>query len=174
MRIKTPPLLPGPRAALLLRLAVTTVFASLTAPGQAQTSFGNTGAIMVNDAAPATPYPSIVSVSGISGLIGKLTVVLSDVTHANPEDLEVLLVGPAGQKVVLMGQAGGINAISHVSITFDDAAASVIPDSSQILSSTYRPANYGTDNLPAPAPPVPYGTSLSQFNGANPNVNLSL
>ena len=50
-----------------------------------------------------------------------------------------------------------------------------MPDSTQILSGTYRPANYGTgDTFPAPAPAPPYGSLLADFNGINPNGKWQL
>src|SRR5204863_4832230 len=86
-----------------------------------------------------------------------------------------LLVGPGGQKVLLMSDAGGSTGISNVTLTFDDAAASKLPDSAGITSGTYRPTDFATgDTFPSPAPAGPYGTALSVFNGLNPNGTWSL
>ncbi len=65
--------------------------------------FANPNAVIINDADQATPYPSTVVVSNVTvngqvALIGRLTVVLADVTHGRPEDVSVLLEGPQGQK----------------------------------------------------------------------------
>src|SRR5207253_7219073 len=97
-----------------------------------------------------------------------------------PDDIDVLLVGPSGQTVMLMSDAGGesgATGISSVTITFDDSAASAIPDESIITSGTYKPTNYAdthhgesvNDSFTASAPSAPYGTTLSVFNGTNPN-----
>jgi hypothetical protein len=108
---------------------------------------------------------------------------LNGLTTPTPDDLDFLLVGPGGQKFFFMGDAGGANAISGVTLTLDDAAASQIPDSTQITSGTYRPASYtGFDNFPSPAPAGPYnpaapegsGTFANVFNNINPNGTWSL
>ncbi|MFF2290439.1 hypothetical protein [Peribacillus butanolivorans] len=44
-----------------------------------------------------------------------------------------------------------------------------------IVSGTYRPTNIGvSDVLTAPAPAPPYGSTLSVFDGTNPNGTWSL
>jgi subtilisin-like proprotein convertase family protein len=100
---------------------------------------------------------------------------LTGISHTYPDDLDVLLVGPAGQKVLLMSDAGGGTDINNATLTFDDAAASTLPDASAIVSGTYKPTDFGTgDIFPSPAPGGPYGTTLSAFNGLNPNGTWSL
>src|SRR6185503_1794692 len=100
---------------------------------------------------------------------------LKGLSHTYPDDLDILLVGPAGQKVVLMSDAGGGTDISNVTLTFDDGAASSLPDSAAIVSGSYKPTDFVTgDIFPSPAPAGPYGTALSAFNGLNPNGAWSL
>jgi len=102
-------------------------------------------------------------------------VTLKGLSHTWPDDLDVLLVGPGGQKVLLMSDAGAGNDINNVTLTFDDAAASNLPDNSAIGSGTYKPTDFVTgDTFPSPAPAGPYGTALSVFNGLNPNGTWSL
>ncbi|MFC9599770.1 hypothetical protein ACFTQL_18125 [Peribacillus butanolivorans] len=46
-----------------------------------------------------------------------------------------------------------------------------------IVSGTYRPTNIGVSDVlpaPAPAPAPPYGSTLSVFDGTNPNGTWSL
>jgi uncharacterized repeat protein (TIGR01451 family) len=132
------------------------------------------------NSAAATPYPSTITVAGVAGMVSKVTVVLSNVSHTFPDDIDILLVSPQGQKVILMSDAGGTSAnrnpISNVTLTFDDAAATIIPDTAQIVTGTFRPANHGglPDNFPAPAPAAPFATTLSAFSGINPNGVWSL
>ncbi|HEY6169838.1 MAG TPA: Calx-beta domain-containing protein, partial [Verrucomicrobiae bacterium] len=69
----------------------------------------NAAAITIPASGAATPYPSSNIISGLPGLITKVTVTLSNFTHNLPADVDVLLVSPAGQKVMLMSDAGGTN-----------------------------------------------------------------
>ncbi len=137
----------------------------------------NTGPITLNDGL-AAPYPSTVVVSGIaSNRVDRVEARLVLFSHAFPDDIDLLLVGPAGQRVVLMSDAGGSSAVSDLTLTFKASAATAIPDSTALASNDYRPANYeaAADNFPAPGPGSISGTTaLSVFNGTNPNGTWSL
>lgn len=162
-------------------------------------SFCNTGNIPVNDPAgaglfgKATPYPSRVFVSDISGSIAKVRVKLKNVTHSVADDMDVLLVGPGGHSLVVVSDAGGGSppntATNNVTVTFDDSAGSSIGDTlggwgSTGSSTTSQPVDYadGSDTFPQPAPTGPHGTPApagtgtfaSTFNGLNPNGTWSL
>jgi uncharacterized repeat protein (TIGR01451 family) len=137
-------------------------------------TFSNTSAIAIRDNTSGLPYPSTLLVSGLTGTVGKATVTLSNISHTFPEDIDALVAGPGGQDTILMGSAGA-PPLSHADVTFDDTAASVVPDiSGQIASGSYRPANYGSGSLPAPAPVSPYPAAMSVFNSLNPNGTWSL
>ena len=147
------------------------------------TMFSNGASISIPAGAPTTtsgaaaPYPSTINVSGIVGTVTKVTATLTGMNHTFPDDIDVLLVGPGGQKLLLMSDAGGSLDLVGVNLTFDDGAASALPDSTQIVSGTFRPTNFGTgDTFPAPAPAGPYPDPqlLSVFNGINPNGTWSL
>src|SRR4029079_19043398 len=100
---------------------------------------------------------------------------LVNVAHTYPSDLEVLLVGPGGQSVRLMSDSGDGVPVSNVNLTFDDSAASLLPNGTQLFSGTYKPSDYPPDvALPAPAPSDGYATNLSIFNGTDPNGTWSL
>jgi hypothetical protein len=124
---------------------------------------------------PVSPYPSNVTVSGLGSSVNSVQVILNNVNHTWPDDLDILLVGPGGQKALLMSDAGGSNDLINVNLTFQDGAPA-LPDSAQITTGTYSPTDFevGTDTFPAPAPAGPYGTLLSVFNGTNPNGTWSL
>jgi subtilisin-like proprotein convertase family protein len=139
-----------------------------------QSLFGTGNAIAITDNSVANPYPQTLGVSNIVGAIGQLRVTLADLNHNRPEDVDVLLVGPTGEKVVLMRGAGGSTPASHARITFADGASSAIPDGGAIATGTYRPGDYGSGSLTAPAPQAPYAAGLSAFNGTNPNGTWSL
>ena len=84
---------------------VWTVAAGSGVPGTQ--TFSAPGAITINDVASAVPYPASVSISGMSGTISKVLVRLNGLTHTFARDIDILLVGPGGQKVMLMSDAGG-------------------------------------------------------------------
>jgi hypothetical protein len=146
-------------------------------------NYANNGGITIPNASVANPYPSRIIVSNLGGTISKITVSLNGLTTPTPDDVDLLLVGPGGQKFLMMGDTGGSNALSNVNLTLDDAAATALPDATLITSGTYRPASYtGSDIFPAPAPAGPYnpaapdgaGTFASVFNGLTPNGTWSL
>src|SRR5258706_183443 len=104
------------------------------------------------------------NVSGITGPVLKISVTFSNLSHTQPDDLDILLVSPNGRAVMLMSDAGGINALNSLTLTIDDSASQSFPDSGQIFSGSYKPSDYQpTDILPPPAPDRPYGTNLSAF-----------
>lgn len=143
-------------------------------PGGGTQTFSNHTAVSIPDNANGSPYPSTINVTGMSGVISKVVVKLNGLNHTYPDDLDILLVGPGGQKVMLMSDAGSGADLVNVNLTFDGAVSTSLPNSSQISSGTYLPTNYpstsgSTDPFGAPAPAAPYGTSLGAFNGTAPN-----
>lgn len=136
--------------------------------------FFNPAPIIIPDSGPASPYPSNIVVAG-QGTVVKVTVTLRSLIHFFPDDLDFLLVGPQGQNAIIWSDAGGEFDVLGLDVTLDDDAPSPLPDSAQIVSGTYRPANYGTgDTWPAPAPTPLGGSALSIFNGTDPNGTWSL
>jgi extracellular elastinolytic metalloproteinase len=132
----------------------------------------NPAVITIPNSGAATPYPSNIVVSGATGTVRKVTVTLSNFNHTFPGDVDVLLVGPTGRKMILMSDVGGGVDAVNVSLTFDDTAP---PIGATVVSGTFRPTNSGTgDTFPAPAPGAPYGAALSDFAATNPNGTWSL
>ena len=171
--------------------ALVCVIAVSVGPSQAgAATFSNPGSITINDAATASPYPSTVSVAGVGASVLDVNATLSGFSHAFPADVDVMLVGPQGQSVVLMSDVPrddpvcGGDAVGLI-LTFDDAAAGPIPLDSALASGTFRPTNNETyvtncapapdvDAFPGPAPSGPYGSTLAVYNGTNPNGTWSL
>jgi subtilisin-like proprotein convertase family protein len=155
-------------------------------PGSPVT-FSNPTSISIPSSGVASPYPSNILVSGLGPSANKVTVTITNLSHTFPDDVDFLLVSPSGRKMIIMSDAGGGNAVTNVSITLDDAAATVIPDSAALASGTFRPGNYGTvqDAFAAPAPAGPYltpqtggvetlTTAFTGGAGGNPNGTWSL
>jgi subtilisin-like proprotein convertase family protein len=120
----------------------------------------------------SNPYPSPIAVTGLTGAVTNASATLTGVSHTFPADIDVLLVGPSGQNVVLLADTGGGTDITNVNLTFSDAASGKVP--SPIVSGTYRPTNNGAFSGIAPAPPPPYGAALALFNGTVPNGTWNL
>lgn len=167
---------------LLGNIAVILGAAALTAcggapvpPGPQTTTFANPMAIVVPAAGrtsgPAAPYPGAITVAAMPRNLLRVTVTLSGLAHGFPDDLDVLLVGPGGETALLMSDAGGGDAVANLTLTFDDAAADVLPDEGALTSGTFRPTDHvGThDDFVAPAPSGPHGTALDVFDGTDPN-----
>lgn len=125
---------------------------------------------------PTDPYPLTINVSGITDPVVDVNVRLRGLNHTWPDDIDIVLVGPQGQAVMLMSDAGGSSDLINVTLDFSmEVNSGALPDSAQIVSGTYLPTNFVTpDNFPAPAPAGPYGVDLSAFYGLNPNGVWSL
>jgi len=131
----------------------------------------STSIINISDSGAAQPYPSEVTISGLQGSVTKAVVMLSNFSHASPDDVDILLVAPSGRRIVLMSDVGGNTEIGRANFTFDDAALSNLPDSAPLVSGSYKPTNFEPgDTFPAPAPTgAPTGATLNAFFGSVPN-----
>jgi len=138
--------------------------------------FSNTTSITINDNAAGAPYPSNIAVTGLTGTVTKVTVDLTGMTHTFPDDIDILLVGPAGQTAVFMSDAGGGGDVSNINVSFDDTAAATIVNAGPLTAGTYIPTNIndGTDTFPAPAPAAGTNALFSVFNGTAPNGTWAL
>lgn len=165
---------------------------------QPEAVFTNPAAITIVDAtgteenpipSNANPYPSTISVSGLTGTIpttpGSVKVTLNGFSHTFPDDVGILLVGPTGAALLLQsGVAQGQDA-NNITYTFSDSGATQLPDDTAITAGTFKPtAHYTGDSFPAPGPGTTYGnpgpagggtaTFASVFGGTNPNGNWNL
>lgn len=135
------------------------------------------------DEGPASPYPSIIQVSNVTGYVSKVTVTVSNMSHTYPHDIGMLLVGPATNTVLMDAAVQGFEDMIDTTITFDSTASTVLPASGDLSSGTYQPADYNPDDdftnaviLSVVTNPVvpPYGTTLTNFNGRVPNGTWAL
>jgi len=141
-------------------------------------TFSNSQFLAINDGTnpptKATPYPSSLVVTGPSGfVVSKVTVQLYGLTHSYPDDIDMLLVGPAGQNAVILAYVGGGHAVTNISLTLDDDAPSSLPYSGPLVSGTFKPTNRRCSvgacytNFPT-APTTTGAPSLQTFKGTNP------
>ncbi len=140
-----------------------------------QTHMAGTNAIIIPDHGVGTPYPSVINVSGLDGVVTKATVTLKNLTHTFPRDVNVLLTSPAGAKVVLMAHTGGGRSVTNVTLTFDDASTILLSNGGPLTNGTSKPTSYpAVPAFPAPAPAAPYGTALGGVSGSSANGAWSL
>ncbi|MFY9573168.1 MAG: VCBS repeat-containing protein [Blastocatellia bacterium] len=166
------------------------VSAMVAKPTESNGTFSNSNAISIEDTitppTKAVPYPAAINVAG-EATVTKVTVKVTNYGHTFPDDVDFLLVGPTGAKCLLMADCGGSGEFppSTVTLTFDDAAANSLPDTTWLVDGSYTvkptkgtslgaPDNSVPTDFPSPAPAGPYGTSLSVFNGTSPNGVWSL
>src|SRR5437879_2641489 len=88
----------------------------------ASQTFSNSGSITINDSftppTTASPYPSSINVSGVSGSITNISVQLKNFGHNSPADVDVLLVNPGDSSIILMSDAGSNFSVSNKTLTF--------------------------------------------------------
>jgi subtilisin-like proprotein convertase family protein len=150
-------------------------------PGAGTAIIGNPSTITIPLVGPATNYPATINVAGVAGTITNLTVTLHDMSHTYPGDVDMLLVGPTGQGVVLFSMvAVGLYPMNDVTFSLSDDAYYPLPGSSDLPAGTYKPTDNASNHtnaphiFPAPAPPAPFATTLRAFNGSSPNGTWSL
>jgi hypothetical protein len=137
----------------------------------------------------ASVYPAQITVHGPE-TVSSVEVVINLFKHERPDDVDMLLVSPRGEKIMLMSDAGGITGVpppmpppvQYLTIHFTQSALA-IPDDDELFSWSYSPANYGApveNSFPAatgnkPQPPAgPYTDTLSSLNGMDPRGNWRL
>ena len=130
----------------------------------------------------ANPYPSVISVSGMSGTVTKLRVFFNDFRHKEPREVPILLVGPeVARKMVIFTGVGGdfttcgniCNNMSNLGsagpfVGIDDYAINFLPQEARLSETPYgKPTDHsyeifasgqwgGVEVFPAPAPGGPY------------------
>ncbi len=148
---------------------VTATYVQDVSPGNC-----NTTPININSSGAASLYPSNIIVAGLDTSTTDVNVQLRGLSHTWPADIDILLVGPQGQNLIIQSDAGGSTAINDLNLTLDDSAAQYL-SSVPLTGGTFLPTNYSTgDTFPAPAPSPSGFTTLATFNGTNPNGTWSL
>lgn len=126
--------------------------------------------ITIPSAGTASSYPAELDLSVPGSEVTRVRVDLYGLFHTWPEDLDLLLVGPEGQKAMLVSDAGFDRSVFGSTLSIDDQAPRPAPENGILTIGRYLPTDIDPgETMPAPAPAGPYGTSLSVFNGTNPN-----
>ena len=122
-----------------------------------------------------SPYPATVKVEGGDGPITHVKAFFT-LNHSDPDGLDVALVSPGGNGVVLMSDACGGNPISHTFV-FDSTLGGLNPlvDDGPCTSGAFRPSNFSpADNWPAPGPGGLTNTNLGALDNRDPNGDWKL
>ena len=156
-------------------MAVASLASAQTFTNSTSITIPNSGAAL----GAASLYPSPITVSGVGAQFTGISVTLNNFSHFYPADVDILLVGPGGQNVMLMSDVGTFFPVNNLTFTFDNVSGTSMPSASQLSSGTFMPTNFDpvgdVDGFPAPAPLVgPYGSSFAPLIGTNPNGTWSL
>jgi hypothetical protein len=174
----------GKRTAWLVLPLLAVLFACFSTATFGAT-FTNASAITINDADVASPYPSAINVSGLTGTITNVKVTINGYSHTFSDDVGMVLVGPTGAALAIQDGAGDDPDMVNITYSFDDSAANPLPNLTAWPAGTYKPtAFYAGDEFPAPGPGTVYGnpgpagggtaTFASTFNGTAPNGTWNL
>lgn len=133
---------------------------------------------------PATRYPWSIEVGGLEGELTKVTATMINFLAGKPDDIDMLLVSPEGDSVMLMSDAcGEAPFVPSQTWTFDDDAPATLTDSGPCSVSgpaSFKPSDF-VGNPPEPDqfgvggiifPPFP--TRLETFAGTDPNGSWDL
>ena len=129
-------------------------------------------------------YPSVISVNGVVAPVYNVSVKLKKLNHSWVNDVDILLVGPGGEKFIILSDVGSSSSDPvNADLTLTDTSSILLNANSTIATGIFKPSNVGaTDVFPAPAPAAPYNsaapggsaTFASVFRGINANGNWSL
>lgn len=120
----------------------------------------------------ASPYPSQIVVGETAGVIEDVSVAIHGINHTWAEDLDILLVGPQGQSVILLSDVGAGEGVADLDLVIEQDGA-MAPLFDPLTNGIYRPSNIGTngDDFDYPGP---HGDNLDVFAGTIPSGVWSL
>jgi hypothetical protein len=150
--------------------------------------FCNSGPIAVGSAnfsgTDTQPYPSVINVSGVSGTVSTVSLVLKNFSIPTDNtgalsNMSMLLVSPDGLHALdFFDDIGGGVGTPTTTLTFSDSGA-VMPQGTGGLASptaSYQPTSYRSSSsfaaTPAPAPQVPASFRIAAPDGSAPNTFL--
>ena len=152
---------------------------------QAQTaSYSNSTPIVINDNTTASIYSSDITVSGFTGTVNDIGVVIKNFSHGAPADVAICLEAPSGQKILLQEAMWGAPAVD-ITYMISDLGSSQVGIWDLPSNGTYKPtANSGLVSFNSPGPGTSYSnpgpasagsaTMTSVFNGVIANGTWKL
>ena len=143
--------------------------------GLTTTPFFSGGLITIADNGAASPYPATINVSGLGGPAHTVSLAVNGLTHPSPDEVDVLVVGPGSQSLIVQADGGGSTAVTNVNYLLADRGT---PMPGAITPGVYQPVNAGPDDpFPGPAPggphanPGPAGSATLSGTSGNFDAN---
>jgi hypothetical protein len=141
-----------------------------------------------NVGSAASLYPSNITVAGVPAAASyRITVQLFDLRHHSLDDVDMMLVNPAGVKYLIFSDVGGISnstcgatcdngvnaGTAGPTLSLSDTATVTLQDTTLPTTGAWKPADYagGTDTFPA-GPPA--GAVTSPGSTDTPTMNSTL
>ncbi|MFN6015725.1 MAG: proprotein convertase P-domain-containing protein, partial [Flavobacteriales bacterium] len=114
---------------------------------------------------------SVIAVSGAGTSLTSITVRIPNISHTWYDDLDIMLISPTGQRIILMSDCGGNNSgTGNRDYTFIQGGTALSDGAAPTASGNVSPTNFGAETWPDGAPTI---TAMNQFTG-NPNGNWTL
>lgn len=146
-------------------LLLTVIFISLASYAQTAT-YSNNSVITVIDNSPASAYSSDIIVSGFTGTISDVGVVINKFTHAAPSDVAICLESPTGVKMLLQDAQWGAPA-NDITYMISDLGTSQVGVYDLPSNGTYKPtANSALVSFNAPGPGSSYANPGPAASGS--------
>lgn len=150
-----------------VKLAVVSLVSLVASAGALGQTFSNTAPITIPDFGNANPYPSVINVTGGPASIQFVTVTLHGLAHTLFNDLDMLLVGPGGQKILFSSDSPGAAGAPGITVNFISAGGT--SQSGGLAEGGYYAPTGGNDAFPGPAPAGPYAANFSGLTGTDAN-----
>jgi subtilisin-like proprotein convertase family protein len=166
-----------------MRKTLLLVFASMLVALATASSAAAESFVFTNSADLAVPDGGNATATLQSTTFGKVTKVvvsLTELSHTNPADLDIMIQAPTGEYIFLMSDACGSSDITSATWNFSDAAFSQMSTTAlSCADPSERPSNVNSDINDGPdtwatAPGAAPGLSFSVLNGKRENGRWKL
>lgn len=130
-------------------------------------TFSNTSNVCPTDN-NLTGTTSVINVTGAGTILTSVTVNIPNISHTWYDDLDIMLISPTGERIILMSDCGGNNGgTGNRNYVFVQGGTSLSDGAAPTASGNVSPTNFLADTWPDGAPTI---TAMNQFTG-NPNGN---